>query len=118
MAIDVKGVASRLRSSVEQVALPLDAAEGVQVTVGAANEISSDDCIQLGGGPQVPLLRRDAQLVAHVGTDPLSQLGWKPSQDRVCSAVGVCDVLWPWSHSIVLNHVVAHGRRDDMIWIR
>ena len=51
MAIDVKGVASRLRSSVEQVALPLDAAEGVQVTVGAANEIASDDCIQLGGSP-------------------------------------------------------------------
>ena len=51
MAIDVKGVASRLRSSVEQVALPLDAAEGVQVAVGAANEIASDDCIQLGGSP-------------------------------------------------------------------
>jgi len=85
MAIDVKGVASRLRSSVEQVALPLDAAEGVQVAVGASNEIASDDCIQFGGGPQVPLLRRDAQLVAHVGTDPLRQLCWKPSQDRVCT---------------------------------
>jgi len=35
----------------EQVALPLDAAEGVQVAVGAANEIASDDCIQLGGSP-------------------------------------------------------------------
>ncbi len=51
MAINVKGVALRLRSSVEQVTLPLDAAEGVQVAVGSANESASDDCIQLGGGP-------------------------------------------------------------------
>ena len=51
MAVDVERIASRLRSSVEQVALPLDAAEGVQVAVGAANEIASDDCIQLGGSP-------------------------------------------------------------------
>ncbi len=42
MAINVKGIASRLRSSVEQIALqgPLDAAERVQVAVGAANEIA------------------------------------------------------------------------------
>ena len=118
VALNVKGIASRLWPSVEQVSLPLYAAKRAKMAVWAADESASDDCIQLGGGPQVPLLRRDAQLVVHVGTDPLRQLGWKPSQDRVCSAVGVCDVLWPWSHSIVLNHVVAHGRRDDMIWIR
>jgi hypothetical protein len=118
MPVDVKRIASRLRSSVEQVALPLDAAERVQVSMRASNEITSDDCIQLGGCPQVASLWRDAQFVAQVGTDPLRQLGWKPSQDRVCSAVGVCDVLWPWSHCIVLNHVVAHGWRDDMIRIR
>ena len=116
MPIDVKRIlALRLRSSIEQVALPLDAAERVQVAVRASNEIASDDCIQLGGCPQVASLR---QFVAQIGTNPLRQLGWKPSQDRVCSAVGVSDVLWPWSHCIVLNHVVAHGRRDDMIRIR
>ncbi len=95
MAINVEGAASRFWSSVEQVALQLDAAKGVQVAVLSANEIASDDCIQLCCSPQVPLLQRDAQLVAHVGTDPLRQLGWKPSQDLVCSAVGVCDVLLP-----------------------
>ncbi len=80
----VKGVALRFWSSVEQVALPfkLDAAKGVQVAVRSANEIASDDCIQLGGGPQVSLLRRDAQLVAHVGTDPLRQLGTMSSAKR------------------------------------
>ena len=46
MAINVKGIALLLLSSVEQIALPFDAAGGVQVAVGAANEIANDDCIQ------------------------------------------------------------------------
>ena len=50
VALNVKGIASRLWPSVEQVALPLYAAKRAKMAVWSADEIASDDCIQLGGG--------------------------------------------------------------------
>jgi hypothetical protein len=39
----------------------------------AANEIASDDCIQLGGGPQGALLARDVQFkfITKISSIPL-----------------------------------------------
>jgi hypothetical protein len=61
----------------------------------SADEIASDDCIQLGCCPQAAPLRRDQQLITQVGPDQLRQLGWKPSQNRVCSAVCVGNMVLP-----------------------
>jgi hypothetical protein len=35
----------------------------------------------------------------------------------MCCAVGVCDVVLSRSHAFLLNHLVCHGRRDNIIWI-
>ena len=90
----------------------------MQVTMRSANDVSSYDCIQLGRCPQAAQLWRDPQLIAKVGSDPLRQLGWKPSQDRVRSAVCVGNVVLPWSAIIVLDHIVAQGRRNNINQIR
>ena len=105
VSLNVKGVASRLRPSWEQLALPLDAAKRVKMAVWAADEIASDDSIQLVCGPQGSSLRRNIQFVAKVGPNPLSQFGRKPTQDRMCCAVRVGEVLLTWSHSVILNNV-------------
>jgi hypothetical protein len=63
-SVNVKRVASCLWSSIEQLAFPFDAAKRVQVTMWSADEVTSDDCIQLGCCPQVATLLRYPQLVA------------------------------------------------------
>ena len=71
MTIDGKRIASSLGPSIKQFALPLDAAERMQVTMWSADDISDYDGIQLGRCPQAAPLRRDPQLIAKVGSDPL-----------------------------------------------
>ena len=53
-------------------------------------------------GPQGSLFGRDTQLeiVAKVGPNPLSQFGKKPTQDRVCRAVHVSEVLLTGNHAV------------------
>ena len=118
MTFNVKRIASSLGSSIEKLALPLDASKCMQVTMRSAGYVSSYDHIQLRRCPQTAPLRRDPQLIAKVGSDPLRQLGWKPSQDRVRSAVCVGNVVLPWSAIIVLDHIVAQGRRNNINQIR
>ena len=100
VSLNVKGIASRLWPSVEQVALPLYAAKRAKMAVWSANEIASDDCIQLSCCPQGSLFGRNTQIAAKVGPNPLSQFGRKPTQDRVCCAVRVSEVLLTWSHAV------------------
>ena len=45
VSLNVKGIASRLWSPVEQFALPLDASKSVKMAVWAANKIACDDSI-------------------------------------------------------------------------
>ncbi len=47
MSVNVKGIASRLRSAVEEITLrlPLNAAKLVQVAMRSTHRIASDDCI-------------------------------------------------------------------------
>ena len=118
MTFNVKRIASSLGSSIEKLALPLDASKCTQVTMRSTNDISRYDCIQFGRCPQAAPHRRDPQLIAKVGSDPLRQLRWKPSQDWVRSAVSVGNVLLPWSAIFVLDHLVAQGRRNYIIRIR
>ena len=118
MTFNVKRIASSLGSSIEKLALSLDPSKCMQVTMRSANDISSYDCIQLGRCPQAAPLRRDPQLIAKFGSDPLRQLGWKPSQDWVCSAVCVGNVVLPWSWIIVLDNIVIQRRRNNKIRIR
>ncbi len=110
MSFDVKRIASSHGPPIKHFAHPLDATKRMQVTMWSADDISSYDGIQLGRCPQAAPLRRDPQLIAaKVGSDPLRQLSWKPSQDWVCSAVCVGHVILPWSAIIVLDHIVAQG---------
>ena len=118
MTIDVKRIASSLWPSMKQFALPSDASKCMQVTMRSADNVSSYDCIQLRRCPQTAPLWRDTQLIAKVGSNPLCQLGWKPLQDRVRSAVCVGNVVLPWSAIIVLDHIVAQGRRNKINRIR
>ncbi len=74
-SLNVEGVATRLRPSVEQVVLPLDAAKGVKMAMGPTNSIAGDDHIHLGCCPQGVLQGRDVQLVTKVGADPLCKFG-------------------------------------------
>ena len=114
VSLSVKGIASRLWPSCEQFTLPLDASKRVKMAMWDANEIASDDCIQLVCGPQGSSLRRNIQFVAKVGPNPLSQFGRKPTQDRVCRAVRVGEVLLTWGHTVILNNVCGHGWRDGV----
>ena len=118
MPFNVKRIASSLGSSIEKLTLPLDAPKCTQVTMRSADDISCYDCIQLGRCPQAAPLRRDPQLIAKIGSYPLRQLGWKPSQDWVCSAVCVGNVVLPWSGIIVLDNIVIQRRRNNKIRIR
>ena len=118
MTIDVKRIASSLGPSMKEFALPLDGAKRMQVTMWSADDISDYDGIQLGRCPQAAPLRRDPQLLAKVGSDPLRQLGWKPSQDWVCSAVCVGHISLPWSEIFVVDHIVAQGGGNNKVGIR
>ena len=118
MTFNVKRIASSLGSSIEKLALPLDASKCMQVTMRSADDVSSYDHIQLSRCPQTAPLRRDPQLIAKVGSDPLRQLGWKPSQDWVCSAVCVGHIILPWSEIFVLDHIVAQGGGNNKFGIR
>ena len=118
MTIDVKRIASSLGPSMKEFALPLDGAKRMQVIMWSADDISDFDGIQLGRCPQAAPLRRDPQLIAKIGSYPLRQLGWKPSQDWVCSAVCVGNVVLPWSWIIVLDNIVIQRRRNNKIRIR
>ena len=118
MTIDVKRIASSLGPSMKEFALRLDGAKRMQVTMWSADDISDYDGIQLGRCPQAAPLRRDPQLIAKVGSDPLRQLGWKPSQDWVRSAVCVGHIILPWSEIFVLDHIVAQGGGNNKFGIR
>ncbi len=118
MTFNVKQIASSLWTYIEKLALPLDASKCVQVTMQSAGNISSYDYIQLGRCPQAAPLGRDPQPIAKVGSDPLRRLGGKPSQDWVCSAVCISNVVLPWIAIIVLDDIVAQGWQNNIIQIR
>ncbi len=64
--------------------------------MGAPDEISSDDCILSSGCPA-------------------SEGSLSPSQEQVSSAVGAGCIVMPWSQILVLDHIVAHGRRSYIL---
>ena len=72
VARDIERVAPCLGSTVEKFILPLDASKRVEMAMRAANEIASDDCVQLCGGPQGALLVGDVQFLTKISSDPLS----------------------------------------------
>jgi hypothetical protein len=118
MTFNVKQIGSSLGPFIEKLALQWDASKCMQVIMQSAYNISTYDCIQLGRCPQAAPLRRDPQFTAKVGSNPLLQLAGKPSQDWVCSAVCIGNVVLPWITIIVLDHIVAQGRRNNIIRIR
>ena len=117
MTINVKWIASSLGPSIEKLALPLDASKCMKVTMRSADNIPSYYCIQLGRCPQTVLLRRDPQLMAKVGSDPFRELRGKPSQDWMCSAVCIGNVLLPWLAIIDLDHIFAQGQWNNIFRI-
>ncbi len=120
MTVNLEEITLGLWSSVEHFTIPLYPTERVQVAVGTAKEITCEGFIQLGCSAAIHKLscfKGIFSLLPRVGADPLCQLGWKPSQDLVGNAVWVCDEVVPRSQTIVLNHIVDHGGRDNIFWI-
>ena len=68
---NIEWIASCLGSIVENFVSPLDASKCVEMAMRDANEIGSDDCVQLGGGPQGALFVRDVQFVTKISSNPL-----------------------------------------------
>ncbi len=83
VALNIERIASCLRPTVEEFIFPLDASKRVEMAMWTANEIASDDCVQLFSGPQRTFLARDIQLLTKISPNPFSQFGWQPLQDRV-----------------------------------
>jgi hypothetical protein len=72
VALNIERIASCLWPTAEEFIFPLDASKRVEMGVWTANEIASDDCIQLNSGPQRTLLVRDVQLLTKISSNPLS----------------------------------------------
>ena len=94
MAVDVEGIAPRFRSSVEQVAFPLDAAKRAKMSMRTTHHVIDEDGVEFGCGPLVPLLVRNQQFGIQICTYPFSQFRRQPTQDRMCCTVLVAQPFW------------------------
>jgi hypothetical protein len=83
VALNIERIASGLWPTVEELIFPLDASKRVEMAMWTANEIASDDCVQIFSGPQRTFLVRDIHLLTKSSSNPLSQLGRQPPQDLV-----------------------------------
>jgi hypothetical protein len=72
VALNSERIASCLRPTAEEFIFLLDASKHVEMVMWTANEIASDDCVQLNSGPQRTLLVRDIQLLTKISSNPLS----------------------------------------------
>jgi hypothetical protein len=72
VALNIERIASCLRPTVEEFIFPLDASKRVEMAMWTANEIASNDCVQLNSGPQRTYLVRDIQLLTKISSNPLS----------------------------------------------
>jgi hypothetical protein len=71
VALNIERIASCLWPTAEEFIFRLDASKCAEMTVWTSNEIASDDCVQLGSGPQWTLLVRDVQLLSNISSNPL-----------------------------------------------
>ncbi len=62
VALNIERIASCLRPTPEEFIFPLDASKRLDMAMWTANEIASDDCVQLNSGPQRILLVSVIQL--------------------------------------------------------
>jgi hypothetical protein len=83
VALNIERIASGLRPIVEDFIFSLDASKRVEMAMWTANDIASDDCVQLFSGPQRTFLVRDIHLLTKISSNPLSQFDRQPSQDLV-----------------------------------
>lgn len=110
----IKWITSGTHDAPAQVWLPIHTSKGTQGTI---NNMRLQDMIQLSGGPTRtrlgPLISfvGKSQLILQVLTNPLSQLGWQPTQDRMCSPVYV---LQP-RHSLSGTVTIRQGQRGGWI---
>ncbi len=81
VALNIERIASCLRPTAEEFVFPLDASKRVEMAMWTANEIASDDCVQLNSVPQGTLLVRDIQLLTKISSNPLCKFSRQPQQD-------------------------------------
>ena len=117
VALNIERIASCLWSTVKELIFPLDASKRVEMAMWTANEIASDDCVQLFSGPQRTFLVRDIHLLTQISSNPLSQFGRQPPQDLVFCTVCVRDVLLSRIQTVILNNIGGHTWRDGIQWI-
>jgi hypothetical protein len=87
VALNIERITPCLRPSIEQCALPLDAAESVEMAMWAADKIASVDRIQLGSGPQVALILSSSQSMPK---DPIHFASLVGSHHKTgCAVLGV-----------------------------
>ena len=99
----IKWITSGTHGAPAQIRLPFHTSKGSQGTI---NNMSLQYMIQLCRGPTsarlCPLISfvRKSQRILQVLTNPLSQFGWQPTQDRMSSPVYVFQPLWRGMRSI------------------
>jgi hypothetical protein len=71
-----------------------------------ANEIASDDCVQLGSRPQGTLLVRDVQFLTKISANPPCQFGRQQVSMRT---VSVREVFFSRIHTVILNNILVRG---------
>ena len=102
MAVDVEGITPGLGSSVEQVALPFDATESLQMTLWTTHNVVKDNVIQLSCSPLVLFLVRYKQSFGKIHANPLGQFCWQPPQLWMGFTKLVRYPFWLWVQVFVV----------------
>ena len=97
MLWQVKGIAPRLRSAIEQFGLPLNGSEGAKVPLGSRNQVVVKDVVKLTYSPPICMIPcRNTQSVAIIIANPLRQFCGQPAKNRVCSSIRIRNPLASW----------------------
>jgi hypothetical protein len=107
MAVDVEGITPGLGSSVEQVALPFDATESMQMTMRTTHNVVKDNVIQLNCCPLALVLVRNSKSIEKVSSNPLGQFCWQPQQHWMGFTKLVRYPFWLWVQMFVVSNIIS-----------
>jgi hypothetical protein len=119
MADYVERISSaRLWSPVKQFPFPSDTANRVQMTVLTPNHVIEQNRVELSSSPLVLNLIGNPQFFRKIGTNPLGQLGRKPTQHRISRTKLVRHPCLCWVQDIVVDDTITISRRQGPYWLR
>ncbi len=92
----------RLGPPIEHVAFPFDATKRAQLTMGTVNHIIEQNIVEFSCCPLDLNLVGNQQFFWKIGTNPLGQLSWLPTQDQVGSTELVRHPCRLWVQGIIV----------------